>query len=56
MIRTASGKEQGQNTKRKITMRAWHVRLQKLRLFYAVIDEDDNKRYDAMKVQFSWTL
>ena len=56
MIRTASGKERGQNTKSKITMRAWHVGLQKLRFFYAMIDEDNNKRYDATKVQFSWTL
>ena len=44
LLRTASGKEGGMNTKTEATMLAWHEGLQKLRQFCvcAVIDEDED--------------
>ena len=41
LTRTASGKDGGRNTKTEVTTRVWHEELQKLRLFYAAIDEDE---------------
>ena len=43
LIGTASGKESGRNTETEATTRAWREGLQKLRLFfYTLIDEDED--------------
>ena len=46
LIRTASGKGGGRNTKTEATMRVWHEGIQKLSLFIficAVIDDDEDE-------------